>query len=100
MYKVKFVVRHKSEGYTLGGYVRDLELPFVPIIGMQFKQGVSTWLWETGKGELAPKVEAVVYDLDEELFACLFTVDQELNSSFWTRISMVASELDYFHPRG
>jgi hypothetical protein len=99
MYDVKLVARHKSEGYTLGGYVRDIELPFVPTIGMQFKQGTSTWLWETSKGELAPKVDAVIYDLDNRMFVCLFTVDEELNSSFWRHVGMTSGELDYFQPR-
>lgn len=37
MHKVKFIVRHVSNGELRGGYVRELELPFVPTIGMGFK---------------------------------------------------------------
>jgi hypothetical protein len=104
MHKVKFIVRHVSNGELQGGYVRELELPFVPTIGMGFKQGASTWLWETGEGELAPTVEAVVYDLDDDVFACLFTVDKELVASFWTsfgsaRFTSAHAEMDYFIPR-
>jgi hypothetical protein len=87
MHQVTLLVRHLSEGRLVGLYVRDdLKLPFVPFVGMQLKQGASTWLWETKTGELMPKVESVTYDLDESIFVCLFTVEEPLNAAFWTRI--------------
>lgn len=103
MYKVKLLARHQSEGQLIALYVRELDLPFVPSVGMQFKQGISTWLWETGKGELVPSVEAVIYDLDEELIVCVFTVTEPLKSSFWTEIGYEklgsCIELAYIRPR-
>lgn len=49
-------------------------------------------------------MEAVVYDLDDDVFACLFTVDKELVASFWTsfasaRFTSAHAEMDYFIPR-
>lgn len=86
-YRVELLVREVSDGELVALYASDdLKLPFVPTVGMQFKQGASTWLWETNTGELMPQVEAVTYDLDEDLFVCVFTVGQFLKSSFWTRI--------------
>jgi hypothetical protein len=87
MHKITLLVRHLSDGHLIGLYVRDdLKLPFVPTVGMQFKQGISTWLWETSRGELMPSVETVTYDFDEEAFVCLLTVGEALNSRFWTHI--------------
>jgi hypothetical protein len=86
-YRVELLVRQMWEGKVVALYVRDdLELPFVPTVGMQFKQGASTWLWETDKGELMPGIETVTYDFDEETFVCLFTVEEPLSASFWTKI--------------
>jgi hypothetical protein len=104
MHKVTLLVRHLSEGQLGGLYVRDdLKLPFVPTVGMQFKQGTSTWLWETSKGELMPSVETVTYDLDEEAFVCLLTVSEPLKASFWTEIPRERLNssiyLPYFQPR-
>jgi hypothetical protein len=104
MYKVVLLVREMSAGRLTRLYVReDLQLPFVPTLGMQFKQGISTWLWETGDSELMPQVETVTYDLDEEMFVCLLTVDRPLNSSFWTRIDEADFEKSiypsYIEPR-
>ncbi|MES2740772.1 MAG: hypothetical protein V4754_07445 [Pseudomonadota bacterium] len=99
MYKVKLIVWVKSGSAFVRGYFRELNLPFIPSLGMQFKKGTSTWLWETQNGEIAPKVEAVVYDIDEDLFACLFIVDQELKSSFWTDIDIQSMEAQYFLQR-
>jgi hypothetical protein len=101
VHKVKLIVRRLNGSSMAGGYVRELELPFVPTVGMQFRQGTSTWLWETATGELAPPVQAVIYDIDEETIVCLFTVDQELNSGFWTTLDYETlgercAELDYF----
>jgi hypothetical protein len=103
-YKVTLLVRHVSEGQLIGLYVRDdLNLPFVPTVGMQFKQGTSTWLWETYGRELMPSVETVTYDFDEEAFVCLLTVDDALSSSFWTYIPSEKLENSiypaYFQPR-
>jgi hypothetical protein len=105
VHNVKFIVRRLSGSSMMGGYVRELELPFVPTVGMQFKQGGSTWMWETALGELAPPIETVVYDLDEGMIVCLFTVDQELSSAFWTTLDYEGlgercAELDYFRNRG
>jgi hypothetical protein len=86
-HKIELLVREMSNEKVVALYVRsDLELPFVPVIGMQFKQGTSTWLWEIDGGELMPKIEAVIYDLDKETLVCLFTVEKPLKSGFWTKI--------------
>lgn len=87
LHKVQLLVRQVKKGEVVALYVRDdLELPFVPTVGMQFKQGISAWLWETDKGELMPGIETVTYDFDEEKFVCLFTVEEALNASFWNKI--------------
>jgi hypothetical protein len=105
MHKVTLLVRHVAKGQLMGLYVRDeLEFPFVPTIGMQFKQGASSWLWETDNGELMPSIETVTYDLDDGVFVCLLTVDQPLKASFWTPIGKdkLANSIyvPYFQPRG
>ena len=101
-HKIKFVVRITNGGET-AGYVRDLELPFVPTVGMRFEQGVSTPMWETSTSErkyLTPCVEEVIYDFNEESLVCLFTIDSTLASSFWTPLMKSRThsqgELDYF----
>jgi hypothetical protein len=103
-YKVELLVRELSNGKLVAVYVSDdLELPFVPTVGMRFKQGTSTWLWETKTGELMPSVESVTYDLDESVFVCIFTVDQPLKSAFWTKTDgedlTRSSYLPYFEAR-
>lgn len=103
-YNVTLLVRQVTEGDLMGLFVRDdLKWSFVPTVGMQFKKGSSTWLWETYGGELMPSVETVTYDLDEDTFVCLLTVDDALSSSFWTHIPEEELEssgyLAYFQPR-
>lgn len=103
-HRVELLVRLRLNGRLEALYVsEDLALPFVPSVGMQFKQGNSTWLWETETGELMPSVEAVIYDLDEQVLVCLFTVDQPLKSSFWSKIEgddiNDSTYLAYFEPR-
>lgn len=84
MYKILLAVRIVRHGVTEGGYSRELELPFIPTVGMRFEQGVSTTLWETTTGEeLDPAVERVIYDLDENIFVCLLTISLPLAASFW-----------------
>lgn len=86
--KVNLVVRviNKEHG-TIGGYVKDIDLLFVPTVGMKFKQGSSTWLWETVNGnELNPAVKEVVYNIDEEGIYCLFEIKEFLAASFWNQI--------------
>lgn len=86
-YRVELLVREMLKGKVVALYVRDdIELPFVPTIGMRFKQGTSTWLWETDDGELMPAVETVTYDFDEETIVCLFTIEKSLKANFWTKI--------------
>jgi len=98
-YRVELLVRQVSKGKVVALYVsQDLELPFVPTVGMRFKQGTSTWLWETDKGELMPEVEAVICDLDEEAIVCLFTVEESLNASFWTKIEGADIERSTYPP--
>ncbi len=87
MHDVFFVVRLVENDEISAGYCHDLKLPFVPLEGMYFEQGISTTLWETTTGsELSPAVERVIYDLDNKQFVCLFTVDQPLAASFWQKI--------------
>jgi hypothetical protein len=87
MIKVKLVVRVVKDSEVVCGYVGDVELPFVPTIGMKFKQGVSTKLWETtDNNELSPHVEHIIYDLDEECIIALFEVSEFLASNYWTEL--------------
>lgn len=86
--KICLVVRVVSrDDETIGAYAREVELPFVPTVGMEFKQGSSTWLWETESGQLHPTVKRVVYNFDEETVYCLFEITEYLKSSFWTEIN-------------
>jgi len=85
--KVNLVVKViNTSDNTVGGYVLTLDLPFVPTVGMKFKQGSSTWLWETEHGELCPEIKEVVYNIDEEAIYCLFEVKQYLAASIWKEI--------------
>lgn len=98
-YRVELLVRQVSKGKVVALYVSDdLPLPFVPTVGMQFRKGTSTWLWETDNGELMPAVEAVIYDLDQETIVCLFTVEEPLNASFWTKIEGADIENSIYPP--
>lgn len=102
MHKIKLVVRLFQDGETTGGYVRQIELPFVPQPGMKFEQGISCHLWETQDGEeLSPGIECVIYDLDEEEIVCFFTIKSKLASTFWTELKVAelgaqCAELKYF----
>lgn len=101
MIKVKLVVRVMKDGELIGGYARDVELPFVPTIGMKFKQGISTRLWETASNnELSPCVEHIIYDFDEECIVALFEISELLSSNFWTTINPenlgISGEMHYF----
>lgn len=106
MFKVHLVVGLvKGKGKPTRGYYRQIELPFVPQVGMKFEQGVSTTMWETRDGELNPSIEEVIYDLDEEVIVCLFTVSEELHASCWkelqnpTNDNYKCAELKYFRHR-
>ncbi len=104
MHRVKLIVRLVENGVTTGGYVRQLELPFVPCVGMKFEQGTSCRLWEVDGDELNPSIEEVVYDLDEEEIVCLLSVEKALSSSFWETLDLAAhgircAELQYFRHR-
>jgi hypothetical protein len=79
---------------TVGGYAHELELPFVPTVGMKFKQGTSTWLWEVEDGELEPEVKEVVYNIDEEAIYCLFEINQYLKSSFWHELPTITNSFE------
>lgn len=90
MHKVMLAVRVVQSGEVIRGYYRDLELPFIPTVGMRFEQGTSTTIWETVSGQqLDPGVERVIYDLDEDQIVCLFTVNQPLAASFWQNAAEV-----------
>lgn len=86
MYKILFIVKVVEDGDVICGHYRELELPFVPTIGMRFDGGTSTTMWETTNGTEAPKVERIMYHFDEEVIACLFTVRNQLASTFWKDI--------------
>ncbi|ALS22198.1 hypothetical protein [Paenibacillus naphthalenovorans] len=90
MYKVCFVVNVLDDmGDVMKGYLKVLELPFVPTVGMKFKQGISAWMWETELGEVDPPIKEVVYNLDEEMFFCLFHIyGLSLRSSFWKEYNL------------
>lgn len=84
MHKVLLAVRVVQKGELVGYCSHQLNLPFAPFPGLRFEQGTSCKLWETMTGsELAPAVERVIYDLDEEQFVCIFNVDIPLRASFW-----------------
>jgi len=86
--EVVLVVRViNTDKEIIGGYVFELDLPFVPTVGMKFKKGNSTWLWETKYGELSPGIEEVVYNIDEEKIYCLFEIKYFLVNSIWKEIS-------------
>lgn len=70
----------------IGAYALNLDLPFLPHIGMRFTQGSGTALWETRSGIEFPAVKEVVYNVDEETCYCLLIVKDRLTSSLWTEI--------------
>lgn len=102
MFKILLAVRVARDGIVQGGYSHELELPFIPMVGMRFEQGISTTLWETVTGEeVDPAVERVIYDLDESIFVCLFTTPFPLAASFWQDIpersdGIVCGVMQYF----
>ncbi|MEL7654296.1 MAG: hypothetical protein AAGU75_00120 [Bacillota bacterium] len=94
--KVCFVVKVIKNNITVGAYAREVELPFIPTVGMKFKQGTSTWLWETKEGVEFPSVKEVVYNFDQETAYCLFEVSGYLASSFWTKIDNLGDSLELY----
>ena len=86
MLDVVFVVKMiNDEGELKKLYCKDLKLPFQPIVGMAFNQGISTRLWETKKDWIYPKIKEVSFNLDENTFYCLFEdIYDELVSAIWT----------------
>ena len=102
MFKILLAVRVVHHGVVQCGYSRELELPFVPTVGMRFEQGTSTTLWETTtQEELDPAIERVIYDLDEDIFVCLFTIPLKLAASFWQDLpkrndGIVCGVMQYF----
>lgn len=88
MIKTKLIVRVMKDGEVEGGYVKDVELPFVPTVGMMFRHGISCGMWETkSEGELNPPVKHVIFDFDEECIVALFEIEDFLVSTFWTELN-------------
>jgi|CXWL01.1.fsa_nt_gi hypothetical protein len=86
-YKIVFLVRSiTSQNQIQRLYAKELELPFVPAVGMKFVQGTN--LWETEDGELSPEIERVIFDLDDSKHVCLFTITKRLSSSFWQELDI------------
>ena len=81
------VVRENEEDGTIEEvFVKSLELPFVPTVGMRFDYEGSSWIWEMERDSFSPSVVEVVYDLAEERFGAIFRVSSShgrLGSSFW-----------------
>lgn len=94
--KICLVVKSfdKKSKQLVKAYARNLDLPFVPTVGMKFKHGLSTWLWETDNGELSPGVKEVVYNIDEETIYCLFEVNEILGASFWQEIKNIDNSFE------
>lgn len=92
--RVVLVVRVFDNAPT--AYTRELDLPFIPPVGMKLNGGTSTWLWETEKGRLNPEVKEVVYNVDEEAVYCLFVVREHLVNTFWQEIPLNSYELSQF----
>jgi len=99
---VLLLVRYVNEDRLEGLYVRNLRLSFIPTVGMQFlRSGVNSMWIAGGRHEVTPpKVESVIYDFDEGddhkggdgLIVCIFTVEEELTSTFWNE-HLVAYEI-------
>ena len=89
--KICFVVKSidKKQNYIKAAYEREVEIPFIPTLGMRINCGSSTWLWETRDGcELAPAIKDIVYNFDDGIIYCLFEIyDKLLCNSFWVDIS-------------
>ena len=85
--KTIFVVRViDKEKKTIGGYAQELDLPFVPTVGMRLCGG-SGILWKTKDDSyINPRIEDIVYDIDEEAVFCLFEIDKLLAHAFWKEI--------------
>lgn len=92
-YRTQFVARLIEDGDVVAFYCSDdVRLPFVPAVGTYFSQASGGWLWATALGNLMPAVEDIVYDLDNQLLICLFTIEAALGSPFWIR--MEPNQLD------
>ena len=99
--RIKLIARLKAGEKLCRGYCKEVELPFLPVTGMRFRQGISTRMWETEDGEISPRVKDVVYDLDEDTVNILFDIAKPLVSAFWTNIDPEkirgrSLELSYF----
>ena len=90
---VNFVVKVIDENDdAITGYVLNLDLPFIPNVGMKITGGTSCLLWETQSGrKLNPKIQEVVYNMDEEAVYCLFEINELLSSSRWVKINVNGS---------
>ena len=66
--KVTLVVKViDADDQVIGAYYSMANLPFMPTIGMKFKQSSSIHLWKTIDGfELNPSVIEIVYNLDDK----------------------------------
>lgn len=81
--KMNLVAVREENGQPVAVFERSCELPFVPSIGMKFRKGGATWLFETSDGEEEGRVSDLSYDFDEEAVYVLFKVSRALTSSFW-----------------
>lgn len=86
---VLLLVRYVTEFRLEALYVHRLRLEFIPTVGMQFTRSGTNSMWISENGEVSPpKIQSVVYDLDEGddangVFVCSMNVDEPLTSSFW-----------------
>lgn len=97
-YSVLLLVRYATEFRLEALYVHRLRLEFIPTVGIQFTRSGTNSMWISESGEVPPpKVESVVYDLDEGddsngVFVCSMSVDEPLTSAFWKPFE--AGEID------
>jgi hypothetical protein len=73
-----------------GRYEREIELPFVPQVGMTIFRGGAQLMWEDGfpdNYDSSPPITKFGYNLDEERFEVEIAVNHtvKLGSTFWQR---------------
>ncbi|SHH52308.1 hypothetical protein SAMN02745823_00164 [Sporobacter termitidis DSM 10068] len=81
-----------EEDKIVDAYCRREKLPFAPAIGMKLSVNSRMPLWQTADGMvLDPPIKEIVYNLDDDEVYCLFEVDKELASGYWSKIKNMDS---------
>lgn len=90
--RVCFIVKVMIKDDLKMAYMKELALPFVPMVGMRLQKGFDASIWEADNGKiLHPSVKEIVYNIDDFSIYCLFEVKHPLVSDFWERLEEPAN---------